>query len=182
MTASWRDALDRLRDDPDAALEALAAAAPSDPEAAFALGLLLLESEADDEAGVYWMASAAQAGTPGARQLLARALLAGRVDGRPQPREAVRLLLSAARDDEDGALEDLVQLALMLDEALLVDAALGLSTEGAELRRRFVLAVQTEASAWFSLHGPDLLAALGEESTPWGLRGDSPRDPNRPKE
>jgi len=166
MTAAWRDAVDRLREDPAAALDALEAAAPEDPEAALTLALLLLESEADEAAGVYWLAAAAEGAAPGARQLLARALLSGRVDGRPRPREAVRCLLVAARDGEEGAMDDLVQLALSLDEALLVDAALGLASEAPPMRRAFVDAVQRGAPGWFDLHGDDLLLALGAPPKP----------------
>ncbi|MDA1010873.1 MAG: hypothetical protein O2888_05300 [Chloroflexi bacterium] len=49
--SAWRDALEHLREHPEAGLELLAEAAEADPEAAFALALLLLEAEADDEAG-----------------------------------------------------------------------------------------------------------------------------------
>ncbi len=160
--SGWADAMERLAEDPDAALEALRQAAPNDPEAALALGVLLLESEADDEAGLYWLTFAAQAGALGARQVLARALLQGRVNGRPQPREAVRVLLAAACDGEEEALVDLVHLAMLLDPALLLDAALGLSEELPTLRRAFARAVRQEAPGWYAVHGEDLLAALGE--------------------
>jgi TPR repeat protein len=160
VTAPWRDALDRLADDPGAALEALEAAAPDDAEAALTLALLLLEADADDEAGIYWLASAAQAGARGSRQLLARALLQGRVGGRPQPREAVRVLLLAARGGEVDALRDLVELALLLDDALLFDAALGLTDEPEELRRAFVAAIIAAAPDWYETFGDDLGAAL----------------------
>jgi TPR repeat protein len=156
----WLEALAQLERDPDAALDALGAAAPTDPEAALALGMILLEAEADDEGGLYWLAVAAEAQVPGARPLLARAMLQGRGADRPQAREAVRLLMAAARDGEAGAIDDLVELALMLDEALLIDAALGLATEAEPLQTAFVSAVRARAPRWFALHGEDLLAAL----------------------
>ena len=161
MTAAWQSALEDLHRAPDAALDALLAAAPDDAEAALALALLLLESGADEEGGLHWLTVAAQAGTPGARRLLARATLQGRASAHPDGREAVRLLMQAALDGEEGALDDLVQLALLLDDALLFDAALGLEGGPMVLRLAFLEAVRVRAPGWFATFGEPLEAALG---------------------
>ena len=154
-----------LGTDPEQRLELLERDAHhGDGVAAFALGLLLLESGADEEAGLYWLARAASDAVPGARRLLARALLQGRGLPRPDPREAVRLLLAAGRDGEEEALLDLVHLALGLDPALLFDAALGLAGEPEPLRRLFAALVSEEAPDFWSDASPDLLLALGLDS------------------
>ena len=160
MTSTWQDALAQIQDAPDAAIDALLDGEAADPEAALALALILLESEADDDAGLYWLTSAARSGAPGARRLLARALLQGRGSRRPDAREAVRLLLRAARDGEDGALDDLVQLTLLLDDALLLDAALGMQGDPAAFRQSFLRAVREGAPAWFARFGDQLEEAL----------------------
>ncbi len=159
---SWEQALERIGDDPDAALQALDdAARGGDAGAALALGTLLIESGADEDGGIYWLAAASKAREPGARQLLARAVIQNRGSGRSHPREAIRLLLAAARDGEDGAIRDVVELAYALDPALLFDAALGLSAEPPLLRAAFQDAVEDVAPGWFATHGDDLLLALG---------------------
>lgn len=159
---SWEHALERLGEDPDAALQALdEAARAGDSGAALALGTLLIESGADEDGGVYWLAAASQAREPGARQLLARAVIQQRGSERTHPREAIRLLLAAARDGEAGAIHDVVELAYALDPALLFDAALGLSAEPEPLREAFRASVEAVAPSWFATHGADLLLALG---------------------